>query len=130
VTRKRLMSWVVGGGPQRTGRGRRTWPGRGWPRLVCETARQSTGGGGVSEHPFGPDYTVTLAVLCRLPAAARPSSADLRLEQHGYRVYPQGPYFAPRADGRYLRLPHDPGAAARRDRQVLRPADADALSPV
>ena len=44
---------------------------------------------------------------------------DLRLEQHGYHVYPQGPYFAPRRDGRYLRLPDDPAAAAGRDRQVL-----------
>ena len=33
---------------------------------------------------------------------------DLQLARHGYHVFPQGPYFAPRADGRYLRLPHDP----------------------
>src|SRR4030095_247058 len=35
---------------------------------------------------------------------------DLRLDEHGYHVYPQGPYFAPRRDGRYLALPDDPGA--------------------
>ena len=35
---------------------------------------------------------------------------DLRLASHGYHVFPQGPYFAPRADGRYLRLPPEPAA--------------------
>ena len=32
---------------------------------------------------------------------------DLRLDRHGYHVYPQGPYFAPRAGGGHLRLPDD-----------------------
>jgi phytoene dehydrogenase-like protein len=48
---------------------------------------------------------------------------DLRLEQHGYHVYPQGPYFAPRADGRYLRLPHDP---AERHAEIAKFSGADA----
>ena len=50
---------------------------------------------------------------------------DLRLDQHGYHVYPQGPYFAPRADGRYLRLPDDP---AQRHAEIAKfsAADADA----
>jgi phytoene dehydrogenase-like protein len=74
--------------------------------LVCER-REVVGGAAVSEHPFGPDYTVTSLsyVVSLLPADL---VRDLRLDQHGYHVYPQGPYFAPRADGRYLRLPHDP----------------------
>ena len=74
--------------------------------VVCER-RDVTGGAAVSEHPFGPDYTVTsLSYVVSLlpPDLVR----DLRLEQHGYHVYPQGPYFAPRRDGRYLRLPDDP----------------------
>jgi phytoene dehydrogenase-like protein len=73
--------------------------------VVCER-RGVTGGAAVSEHPFGPDFTVTsLSYVVSLlpPDLVR----DLRLEQHGYHVYPQGPYFAPRADGRYLRLPDD-----------------------
>ena len=85
--------------------------------VVCER-RNVVGGAAVSEHPFGPDYTVTsLSYVVSLmpPDLVR----DLRLDQQGYHVYPQGPYFAPRADGRYLRLPDDPSAAARRDRQVL-----------
>jgi len=78
--------------------------------LVCER-RGVLGGAAVSEHPFGPGYTVTsLSYVVSLlpPALVR----DLRLASHGYHVFPQGPYFAPRADGRYLSLPDD--AAARR----------------
>src|ERR1700678_175815 len=76
--------------------------------LVCER-RAVVGGAAVSEHPFGPDYTVTsLSYVVSLlpPDLVR----DLRLDQHGYHVYPQGPYFAPRTAGRYLRLPSDPVA--------------------
>ncbi len=91
--------------------------------VVCER-RGVPGGAAVSEHPFGPDYTVTSLsyVVSLLP---RNLVRDLRLEQHGYHVYPQGPYFAPRADGRYLRLPHDP---AQRHAEIAKfsPADADA----
>jgi phytoene dehydrogenase-like protein len=74
--------------------------------VVCER-RDVPGGAAVSEHPFGPEYTVTsLSYVVSLlpPDLVR----DLRLDQHGYRVYSQGPYFAPRRDGRYLRLPEDP----------------------
>ena len=75
--------------------------------VVCER-RDVIGGAAVSEHPFGPDYTVTSLsyVVSLLPADL---VRDLRLDRHGYHVYPQGPYFAPRADGRFLRLPADPG---------------------
>jgi phytoene dehydrogenase-like protein len=74
--------------------------------LVCE-AREIVGGAAVSEHPFGPDYTVTSLsyVVSLLP---QDLVGDLQLAKHGYHVYPQGPYFAPRADGRHLRLPADP----------------------
>src|SRR5579875_3492334 len=74
--------------------------------VVCER-RGVTGGAAVSEHPFGPDYTVTSLsyVVSLLPPAL---VKDLELTRHGYHVYPQGPYFAPREDGRYLRLPDNP----------------------
>jgi phytoene dehydrogenase-like protein len=79
--------------------------------LVCER-RDIVGGAAVTEHPFGPEYAVTSLsyVVSLLPADI---VADLRLREHGYLVYPQGPYFAPRADGRYLALPHE--TAARHD---------------
>jgi phytoene dehydrogenase-like protein len=91
--------------------------------VVCER-RDVTGGAAVSEHPFGPGYTVTsLSYVVSLlpPDLVR----DLRLERHGYHVYPQGPYFAPQVDGRYLRLPDDP-AARHAEIAKYSAADADA----
>jgi phytoene dehydrogenase-like protein len=89
--------------------------------VVCE-AREVVGGAAVTERPFGPDYQVTsLSYVVSLlpPSLVR----DLSLDRHGYRVYPQGPYFAPHSDGRYLSLPHD--KAARRE-QVAKFSDKDA----
>src|SRR5215470_6625133 len=94
--------------------------------LVCER-RGVLGGAAVSEHPFGPDYTVTsLSYVVSLlpPGLVR----DLRLASHGYHVYPQGPYFAPRADGRYLGLPADPAARRAQIRQCSAD-DARAYKP-
>ena len=94
--------------------------------VVCER-RDLPGGAAVSEHPFGPDYTVTsLSYVVSLlpPDLVR----DLRLEQHGYHVYPQGPYFAPRQDGRYLRLPEDP-AERRSEIAKFSARDAEAYVP-
>ena len=91
--------------------------------VVCER-RDLPGGAAVSEHPFGPDFTVTsLSYVVSLlpPDLVR----DLRLDQHGYHVYPQGPYFAPRRDGRYLRLPDDP-AQRRAEIAKFSGPDADA----
>jgi phytoene dehydrogenase-like protein len=89
--------------------------------VVCER-RPVVGGAAVSEHPFGPDFTVTsLSYVVSLlpPRLVR----DLDLERHGYVVYPQGPYFAPRVDGRYLQLPGDRG---RRREQIAKFSDKDA----
>ncbi len=76
--------------------------------LVCER-REVVGGAAVSERPFGPDYLLTSLsyVVSLLPPDL---VADLQLDRHGYHVFPQGPYFAPRSDGSYLRLPDDPPA--------------------
>jgi phytoene dehydrogenase-like protein len=94
--------------------------------LVCER-RDVVGGAAVSEHPFGPGYTVTSLsyVVSLLPADL---VRDLRLASHGYHVYPQGPYFAPRADGRYLSLPDDP-AALRAQVAKFSERDAAAYQP-
>ncbi len=80
-------------------------------RVTVLERRATVGGAAVSEHPWGPDYTVTsLSYVVSLmpPTIVR----ELALDRHGYRIHPQGPYFAPRADGPALRLPED--AAARR----------------
>jgi phytoene dehydrogenase-like protein len=91
--------------------------------LVCER-REVIGGASVSEHPFGPQYTVTSLsyVLSLLPPEI---TRDLRLDRFGLKIYPQGPYFAPRRDGRALRLPNDP---RRRHEEIARfsARDADA----
>ncbi len=91
--------------------------------LVCER-RDITGGAAVSEHPFGPDYTVTSLsyVVSLLP---QDLVSDLQLVRHGYHVYPQGPYFAPRRDGRYLALPHSP---AERRAEISKFSARDAAS--
>jgi phytoene dehydrogenase-like protein len=91
--------------------------------LVCER-REVLGGAAVSEYPFGPDYTVTSLsyVVSLLPPAL---VSDLQLARHGYHVFPQGPYFAPRADGRYLRLPHDP---AQRHAEIAKFSARDAAA--
>jgi phytoene dehydrogenase-like protein len=91
--------------------------------LVCER-REVVGGAAVSERPFGPDYTVTSLsyVVSLLP---QDLVRDLQLVRHGYHVFPQGPYFAPRADGRYLALPSDP---AQRYAQIAKFSASDAAS--
>ena len=89
--------------------------------LVCER-REVIGGASVSEHPFGPDYTITSLsyVLSLLPPEI---TRDLRLDRYGLKIYPQGPYFAPRVDGRALRLPDDP---KRRHEEIARFSKHDA----
>jgi phytoene dehydrogenase-like protein len=88
--------------------------------VVCER-RPVVGGAAVSEHPFGPDYTVTSLsyVVSLLPEAV---VRDLRLRDFGYHVYPQGAYFAPRREGRYLALPRDPH---RRAQEIAKFSRAD-----
>ncbi len=89
--------------------------------LVCER-RHTVGGAAVSEHPFGPDFTVTSLsyVVSLLP---RDMVRDLRLAEHGYHVYPQGPYFAPRRDGGYLALSDEPAV---RYKEIAKFSTADA----
>ncbi len=91
--------------------------------LVCER-RDVVGGAAVSERPFGPDFLVTSLsyVVSLLPPDL---VTDLQLDRHGYHVYPQGPYFAPRADGSYLRLPEDPVA---RRKEIAKFSAADAAA--
>ncbi|HET7531006.1 MAG TPA: NAD(P)/FAD-dependent oxidoreductase [Mycobacteriales bacterium] len=73
--------------------------------VVCE-ARHVVGGAAVTEQPFGPDFHVTSLsyVVSLLPPRL---VSDLRLREHGYHVFPQGPYFVPREDGRFFQLPDD-----------------------
>ena len=91
--------------------------------LVCERRAGARRRGG-ERAPVRPGLHGDLAVLRGLAAAAG-LVKDLELARHGYHVFPQGPYFAPREDGRYLRLPRDP---AERHAEIAKfsAADADA----
>jgi len=92
--------------------------------LVLER-RHIVGGAAVTETPFGPDFKLTTLsyVVSWLPPAL---VQDLDLVKHGYHVYPQGPYFAPRTDGSYLQLPDD--RMARREQiSKFSVKDADAV---
>ena len=92
--------------------------------LVLER-RHIVGGAAVTETPFGPDFKLTTLsyVVSWLPPAL---VKDLDLVRHGYHVYPQGPYFAPRTDGSYLQLPDD--RMARREQiSKFSVKDADAV---
>jgi phytoene dehydrogenase-like protein len=91
-------------------------------RVLVVERRETVGGAAVSEHPFGPDFTVTALsyVVSLLPAQM---VRDLRLAEHGYHVYPQGPYFAPRREGGHLYLSDDP---RRRHEEIAKFAPADA----
>ena len=97
---------------------------RGRKVLVVER-RDVLGGAAITEQPWGPAYKVT--ALSYVVSLLPPAIIDaLDLARHGYRVYPQHGYFAPRADGRYLMLPDD---RARRAAEVAKfePADVAAL---
>lgn len=93
-------------------------------RVTVLERRPTVGGAAITEQPWGPEFKVTALsyVVSLMPPELQ---RELQLARHGYRVYPQGPYFAPRADGRALALPKDP---ARRSEQIAQFSahDADA----
>ena len=89
-------------------------------RVLVLERRPKVGGAAITETPWGPDYKMTaLSYVVSLmpPTVVR----ELELERHGYKVYPQGPYFAPHPDGRHLLLSDDPIVAAQGGVQVLQP---------
>ncbi len=94
-------------------------------RVTVLERRSEVGGAAITEKPWGPEFEVSALsyVVSLLPPALR---RELELERHGYRVYPQGPYFAPSPDGRALALPDDP---RRRHEEISRFSthDADAM---
>jgi len=94
-------------------------------RVVVLERRDTVGGAAITEQPWGPDFKVTaLSYVVSLmpPTIIR----ELELERHGYKVYPQHGYFAPREDGRYLMMRAEPGAR-RSEIAKFSTRDADAI---
>jgi phytoene dehydrogenase-like protein len=92
--------------------------------LVLE-ARDNTGGAATTETPWGPEFKVT--ALSYVMSLMPPTIIDgLRLREHGYRVVPMGPSFAPYDDGRSLLLTEDP-AADHDELAAFSKADAEAM---
>ena len=63
--------------------------------------RDTVGGAAITETPFGPDFKVTALsyVVSLMPPTVM---EELDLARHGYKIYPQHPYFVPYPDGRSL----------------------------
>jgi phytoene dehydrogenase-like protein len=91
-------------------------------RVTVLERRGTVGGAAVSEQPWGPDFTVTALsyVVSLMPPTI---THELQLARHGYRIHPQGPYFAPRPDGPALQLFDDP---ARRRASIAQFSTRDA----
>jgi phytoene dehydrogenase-like protein len=95
-------------------------------RVTVLERRETVGGAAISEQPWGPDFTVTALsyVVSLMPPTIQ---RELQLDRHGYKILPQGPYFAPRPDGPALQLFDDP---ARRRASIAQfsARDADAYA--
>ena len=94
--------------------------------VVCE-ARHKTGGAAATDRPWPdhPEFSVTTLsyVMSLMPDSI---IRDLRLEQHGYKVHPVGPYVVPLPDGRVL-IEYDDPKANYEEFAAINKADADAL---
>jgi len=94
--------------------------------VVCE-ARHKTGGAAATDRPWPdhPEFAVTTLsyVMSLMPDRI---IRDLRMEEHGYRVHPVGPYVVPLPDGRVLIEYDDPKRNYEEFAKISK-RDADAL---
>jgi phytoene dehydrogenase-like protein len=92
--------------------------------LVCE-ARHKTGGAADTMEPWPelPGFKVTTLsyVMSLMPGTI---IRDLKLERHGYRVRPVGPYVVPLPDGRVLTDRESLAAVSKADAEALERWDA------
>ncbi len=94
-------------------------------RVTLLERRDEVGGAAVTGTPFGPEFKVT--TLSYVASIMPPSIVrELELPRHGYKIYPQHPYFAPYPDGRSLQL-HDDPAARHAEIAKFSARDADAM---
>src|SRR6516165_10386327 len=117
---------VVGGG--HNGLVAAAYLARSGARTLVLEARPTTGGAATTEAPWpdAPDFKVTRLsyVMSLLPPTI---INDLRLERHGYKIYPMGPYYQAFPEGGSIKLYADD--AQRNHDEVSRwsKKDADAM---
>ena len=96
-------------------------------RTVVLEARHKTGGAATTDQPWpdAPGFKVTTLsyVMSLMPDTI---VKDLRLERHGYLVFPVGPYFLPFPDGRCI-VQYDDPKADREEFAKFSKRDADAI---
>src|ERR1700758_1047433 len=117
---------IVGGG--HNGLVAAAYLARSGARTLVLEARNKTGGAATTEAPWpaAPDFRVTRLsyVMSLLPPSI---IKDLRLEQHGYKIFPMGPYYQAFPEGGSIKLYADD--AQRNHDEVSRwsKKDADAM---
>src|SRR5271165_2348728 len=117
---------IVGGG--HNGLVAAAYLARSGARTLVLEARNKTGGAATTEAPWpdAPDFRVTRLsyVMSLLPPTI---IRDLRLDQHGYKIFPMGPYYQAFPEGGSIKLYADD--AKRNHDEVSRwsKKDADAM---
>ena len=96
---------VVGGGHNGLVAAGLPGPRRACARWCWSAARSSAAPRSASTRSGPTTRSRRCRTSCR--CCRRRWCATCDLDRHGYHVYPQGPYFAPHRDGRYLQLPDD-----------------------
>jgi phytoene dehydrogenase-like protein len=118
---------VIGGGHNGLVAG--AYLARGGGRTVVLEAHAKCGGAAATEAPWpeAPEFRVTKYsyVMSLMPDTIL---NDLSLKQHGYKVYPMGPYYQAWPDGRSLKLYADDAKANYESVSQFSRKDADAMA--
>jgi phytoene dehydrogenase-like protein len=115
---------VIGGG--HNGLVAAAYLARGGAKTIVLEARDNVGGASTTEQPWGPEFNVS--ALSYVVSLIPPRLVnELKLQQFGYKVYPQESYFMPRVDGDALVMGGKDPAAKRAEIARYSKHDADAL---
>jgi phytoene dehydrogenase-like protein len=125
MARESYDAIVIGGG--HNGLVAAAYLGRSGAKTLVLEARDATGGAATTETPWpdAPQFKVTRLsyVMSLLPPTIL---GDLRLEQHGYKVFPMGPYYQAFPEGGSLTLYEEDSQRAYAEIAKWSKKDADA----